>query len=484
MFYKTEDSFLGIIKKATGYSGIFEYDFQQIMSNLDYVPASVNSLIAEVDDVFSSGYVGLERASKELLLKRRIFNLVMELRNGYSNVAHLMEMYPYMLFSGVSRTKMNGWNDEFAQSLKKVKKAHLSFEMRCGDGGLGFGKRFESDAARSESDVILCLFEEAKRKEEERLRAEKLLDTMDRAYFDNSIEDFLLLLEVLVEGYSRSIDNAVALEKDVFDRFSYFYGICIQFEIEGIELELQKIMDDEYRRLGFFNAEMMGVYLKGVMKSLEDNAIHKIRQECVDDESFYRMIYHNDRVNRVDYREYRKKLLLSSYLKEWVKNNVNEASLSDVPMTVKKKKNSLFVSDEAKERAFDLVRRCVPNVDKSNGSYYYAVLIMKLKHEELIKLKRSGEPNVSGVWKEIAHLTGDNPIGAKCIQNNIGALMTCCIKDLYECNSDDISIATKKWGDKARVVNKLWECKQQMDLFLNTDNNPVSATQLAASAVC
>lgn len=191
---------------------------------LDGVANDVGIISNDICELLSGRQIvyDVERVSKEIALKRRICGVVQGLRDELENTRKVFDMYPYMVFAdGLSPTKVKKWNEEFSLSFDRVKRLRADVAKSRSEGMQRSRARVERDAARTLDDVFLALFDEAKRADEEYRKAESMLDSLNAVMLDYCVEDFLLLLEVLVGAYSRCIDDAVHLEGDVRARFGF-----------------------------------------------------------------------------------------------------------------------------------------------------------------------------------------------------------------------------------------------------------------------
>jgi hypothetical protein len=100
-----------------------------------------------------------------------------------------------------------------------------------------------------------------------------------------------------------------------------------------------------------------------------------------------------------------------------------------------------------------------------------------------LKLKKSGESNVSGVWRQISYLTSDKPIKAKKIQGNLGILSKANI-DLYSSTECEISDAMNKWNDDKLVLDKLFKCKEQIEFKMKKEHLGMQDAAIVAGASC
>lgn len=455
----------------------FIYDKPALLEpKLDGVASKVGGIYCEAESLFESRIANdVERVSKEIALKRRICDVVQDLRDELENTRKVFDIYPYMFFEGLSPTKVKRWNDGFAQSLDRVKRLRADVEKSRSEGVQRSRARVEKDAARTLDDVILRLFDEAKRTDEEYRRAESMLDSLNAVMLDYSVEDFLLLLEVLVGEYSRCIDDALIREGDVRACFGHFFSICLKFELEFVEKSLQEFKEEEMKKYGYFSQEGIRAYLLELKSRLDANDVWRIRQECPDDEEFFRRIYKC--VNRGRYVEYKKLSWEYSYVKELQQEGVKNK------VTIHEEKETVFVSTEAKERALELTRMFADFGEGFSPSYIYTVLIQKLMDEGLLVLKKSGLPNVSGVWRKISYLTGDNPIKVKKINGNMNILSKAKI-DLYHTVESDFSDALNKWSENKSVLDKLFKCKEQIEIRMNKESFGAQDAMIVAGASC
>lgn len=467
-----------VYKEVAQRSGFF-YSMPALLEpKLDGVANDVGIISNDVSELLSECQIvyDVERVSKEIALKRRICGVVQGLRDELENTRKVFGMYPYMVFAdGLSPTKVKKWNEEFSLSFDRVKRLRADVAKSRSEGMQRSRARVERDAARTLDDVFLALFDEAKRTDEEYRKAESMLDSLNAVMLDYCVEDFLLLLEVLVGAYSRCIDDAVHLEGDVRARFGFFYKICLKFEMDSVEELLKEFKENEMEKYGYFSQDGIRTYLARLKSTLSANDIWKIRQECPDDEEFFRRIYKS--VGKEQYISYKKLSWEYSYLTELQQKGFKEQ------VAVTKEKKLVFVSTDAKERALELAKTFAAIDCAFSPSYVYAVLIHKLISENLLVLKSNGEPNVSGVWNVISHLTGKKTIGAKNIQKNIGILSKAKI-NLYSSTESEVSDAMNKWNDDKLVLDKLFKCKEQIEFKMKKEHLGMQDAAIVAGASC
>ena len=467
-----------VYKEVAQRSGFF-YSMPALLEpKLDGVANDVGIISNDISELLSECQIvyDVERVSKEIALKRRICGVVQGLRDELENTRKVFDMYPYMVFAdGLSPTKVKKWNEEFSLSFDRVKRLRADVAKSRSEGMQRSRARVERDAARTLDDVFLALFDEAKRTDEEYRKAESMLDSLNAVMLDYCVEDFLLLLEVLVGAYSRCIDDAVHLEGDVRARFGFFYKICLKFEMDSVEELLKEFKENEMEKYGYFSQDGIRAYLARLKSTLSANDIWKIRQECPDDEEFFRRIYKS--VSKEQYISYKKLSWEYSYLTELQQKGAENR------VVIPAEKTSVFVSTEAKERALELTKIFASIDSDFSPSYVYAVLIQKFMSEKLLKLKKSGESNVSGVWRQISYLTSDKPIKAKKIQGNLGILSKANI-DLYSSTECEISDAMNKWNDDKLVLDKLFKCKEQIEFKMKKEHLGMQDAAIVAGASC
>lgn len=475
---KMVKAFVGEAYKEVAKRSGFYYSMPALLEpKLDGLAKDVGIISNDIGELFGGCQIvdDVERVSKEIALKRRICGIVQGLRDELENTRKVFDVYPYMFFEGLSPTKVVRWNEEFSLSLDRVKRLRADIASSRSEGVQRSRARVERDAARTLDDVFLALFDEAKRTDEEYRKAESMLDSLNAVMLDYCVEDFLLLLEVLVGAYSRCIDDAVHLEGDVRARFGYFYKICLKFEMDSVEELLKEFKENEMEKHGYFSQDGIRAYLARLKSTLSANDIWKIRQECPDDEEFFRRIYKS--VSKEQYISYKKLSWEYSCLTELQKKGAENR------VVIPAEKTSVFVSDEAKERALELTKIFASIDSDFSPSYVYAVLIQKFMSEKLLKLKKSGESNVSGVWKQISYLTSDKPIKAKKIQGNLGILSKANI-DLYSSTECEISDAMNKWNDDKLVLDKLFKCKEQIEFKMKKEHLAMQDAAIVAGASC
>lgn len=427
---------------------------------LDGVANDVGIISNDISELLSGCQIvyDVERVSKEIALKRRICGVVQGLRDELENTRKVFGMYPYMVFAdGLSPTKVKKWNEEFSLSFDRVKRLRADVAKSRSEGMQRSRARVERDAARTLDDVFLALFDEAKRADEEYRKAESMLDSLNAVMLDYCVEDFLLLLEVLVGEYSRCIDEAVHLEGDVRARFGYFYKICLKFEMDSVEELLKEFKENEMEKYGYFSQDGIRAYLARLKSTLSANDIWKIRQECPDDEEFFRRIYKS--VSKEQYISYKKLSWEYSYLTELQQKGAENR------VVIPAEKTSVFVSDEAKERALDLAKKVADFVklNKRGRDYALAVLLVKYYNEGLLLENDFEKLNVDGIMGEIGCLFTDKKTRFPHVSNHVSLLKNLNL-NIYEEAFDSLDEKRKeRYSADRNRVEKMEKTKSRLE---------------------
>lgn len=424
-----------------------------VANDVGIISNDVSELLSECQIVYD-----VERVSKEIALKRRICGVVQGLRDELENTRKVFGMYPYMVFAdGLSPTKVKKWNEEFSLSFDRVKRLRADVAKSRSEGMQRSRARVERDAARTLDDVFLALFDEAKRTDEEYRKAESMLDSLNAVMLDYCVEDFLLLLEVLVGAYSRCIDDAVHLEGDVRARFGFFYKICLKFEMDSVEELLKEFKENEMEKYGYFSQDGIRAYLARLKSTLSANDIWKIRQECPDDEEFFRRIYKS--VSKEQYISYKKLSWEYSYLTELQQKGAENR------VVIPAEKTSVFVSTEAKERALDLAKKVADFVklNKRGRDYALAVLLVKYYNEGLLLENDFEKLNVDGIMGEIGCLFTDKKTRFPHVSNHVSLLKNLNL-NIYEEAFDSLDEKRKeRYSADRNRVEKMEKTKSRLE---------------------
>lgn len=457
---KMVKAFVGEAYKEVAKRSGFYYSMPALLEpKLDGLAKDVGIISNDIGELFGGCQIvdDVERVSKEIALKRRICGIVQGLRDELENTRKVFDVYPYMFFEGLSPTKVKKWNEEFSLSFDRVKRLRADIAKSRSEGMQRSRARVERDAARTLDDVFLALFDEAKRTDEEYRKAESMLDSLNAVMLDYCVEDFLLLLEVLVGAYSRCIDDAVHLEGDVRARFGFFYKICLKFEMDSVEELLKEFKENEMEKYGYFSQDGIRAYLARLKSTLSANDIWKIRQECPDDEEFFRRIYKS--VSKEQYISYKKLSWEYSYLTELQQKGAENR------VVIPAEKTSVFASDEAKEMALNLAKKVADFVklNKRGRDYALAVLLVKYYNEGLLLENDFEKLNVDGIMGEIGCLFTDKKTRFPHVSSHVSLLKNLNL-NIYEEAFDCLDEKRKeRYSADRNRVEKMEKTKSRLE---------------------